>query len=177
MAAKKKSKKKRSEKQIAATNKLVALNKKKGGKKKAGKKKAGKKKAVKNAKKASSAPAKKTRKKAKRAKKAPFTKTTRSMPDGSVWMQRADGSWAAVRGPGLGTKKKRKSSGGKKAAKKSTPKPSTKTLTAKDILSGRATGSTPSNVSAIWVCAGPKRTGCGGGVKGRKGSRVVGVFR
>lgn len=28
-----------------------------------------------------------------------------------------------------------------------------------------------------WVCAGPKRTGCGGGRKGRRGSRVIGVLR
>lgn len=28
-----------------------------------------------------------------------------------------------------------------------------------------------------WVCAGPKRTGCGGGRKGRRGSRVLGVLR
>lgn len=28
-----------------------------------------------------------------------------------------------------------------------------------------------------WVCAGPKRTGCGGGRRGRRGSRVIGVLR
>lgn len=28
-----------------------------------------------------------------------------------------------------------------------------------------------------WVCVGPKRTGCGGGKKGRRGSRVFGVLR
>jgi hypothetical protein len=28
-----------------------------------------------------------------------------------------------------------------------------------------------------WVCAGPKRTGCGGGRKGRRGSRVLGILR
>ena len=28
-----------------------------------------------------------------------------------------------------------------------------------------------------WVCVGPKRTGCGGGKKGRRGSRVMGILR
>lgn len=31
--------------------------------------------------------------------------------------------------------------------------------------------------SKAWVCAGPRRTGCGGGRKGRRGSRVIGILR
>lgn len=31
--------------------------------------------------------------------------------------------------------------------------------------------------SKAWVCAGPRRTGCGGGRRGRRGSRVIGILR
>lgn len=45
-------------------------------------------------------------------------------------------------------------------------------VTAASILRGaRARG------KKLWVCSGPKRSGCGGGKKGRRGARVVGILR
>ncbi len=45
-------------------------------------------------------------------------------------------------------------------------------VTAASILRGAR-----SRGAKLWICRGPKRTGCGGGKKRLKGSRVVGVLR
>lgn len=163
MAAKKKSKKKRTAKQIAATKKLVALNKKKG-KRKASKKKASSRKASKK-----HIPTL-AEMRGHLAKKHVAQNVT--LDDGTSWKSSPKG-WVATGAPKKAGKKK----ASKKTGKKSTPKPKTKTVTAADIMKGSFRGSSPSNLSAVWVCAGPKRTGCGGGKSKLKGSRVIGVLR
>lgn len=169
-------KKKRTPAQIRATKKLVALNKKKA------KKKRGKKKAKKKAKKKV---AKKARKKAsrkcpparkKKAKKKVTRKTTkktvarRTMADGSKWrLSATSGEWIAVSGP----KKKR----GKKKASRKTSKASKKKLSGRSVtLKDIHMVPHPKNLTAKWICAGPKFTGCGGGKKRLQGSRVVGYL-
>lgn len=132
-------------------------------------------------------PARKKAAKKKTAKKRKSTMgmpsdvvKTRTMPDGSKWHMTPKGNWVATKGPKKSPKRK---AAKKRAAKKSTPRKSTKkapatgdrrVVTMKDIIAGAVAVPKGANVTAKWICAGPKRTGCGGGKAHGQGSRVIG---
>lgn len=67
--------------------------------------------------------------------------------------------------------------GTRKASRRGSSRRSSSASASRRISYGSIMKQLRGSKNKAWVCAGPTRTGCGGGRKGRRGSRVIGILR